>query len=102
MNFVDEQAGETSHQRHKFSRLHFARKTSAEDNLTDMMKEALTWSDPKLSYLSYTCGHRVQKRDPEFEAEMSKFCIPATLDSECSMAESEDSEDDESEEDSDC
>lgn len=53
MNFVDEQSGERCHKRHKFSRPHLSRKTSAEDNLMDMMREALTWSDPKMSYLAY-------------------------------------------------
>lgn len=50
MNFVDEQAGERCHKRYKYIRPHLARKTSPENNLTDMMLNSLTWSDPKMSY----------------------------------------------------
>lgn len=53
MNFVDEQAGERMHKRHKFSRPNLARKTTPEDNMYDIMVAALAWSDIKISYTTF-------------------------------------------------
>ncbi|XP_062710713.1 uncharacterized protein LOC115254807 [Aedes albopictus] len=52
INFIDEQAWERMHKRHKFSRSNLARKTSPEDNLYDVMVTALAWSDVKMSYIA--------------------------------------------------
>lgn len=91
MNFVDEQAGERSHKRHKFSRPHLSRKSSAEDNLTDMMRAALAWSDPKMSYLEFMASSKRKQRrnDEKFEAQIAEYIdseadVPPTTDS-CSI-----------------
>lgn len=75
MNFVDEQSGERCHKRHKFSRPHLSRKTSAVDNLEDMVRAALCWSDPKMAYLTYqsSCRRNHKPIDEEFESEMAEF-----------------------------
>ena len=75
MNYVDEQSGERCRKRHKFSRPHLSRKTSAEDNLTDMVKAALTWSDPKMSYLAYKMKSpsKRSKFDKDGEDQMNEY-----------------------------
>lgn len=75
MNHVDEQSGERCHKRHKFARPHLSRKTSANDNLVDMMKAALAWSDTKMSYLEYQKSSHPKswKIDETFEAEMEQY-----------------------------
>lgn len=74
MNFVDEQAGERCHRRYKYARPHLARKTSAQDNLTDMLKHSLTWSDPKMSFLEYKLQPRKAEND-EFSRRMSWYTV---------------------------
>ena len=56
------------------SRLNFARKTSAEENLADMMRDALAWSDPKISNM-WVNGKSIIKHDELFEANLLKFCV---------------------------
>lgn len=76
MSFVDEQAGERMHKRHKFNRPNLARKTSPEDNLHDIMSTALAWSDPKLSYITYHEERMRKKRnDEEHTAELCDYYV---------------------------
>ena len=69
MNFYDEQAGERCHKRFKHARSHLARQTSPEDNLMDMLKLSLTWSDPEMSDGAIR-SHAIPKKDRK-DAEFS-------------------------------
>lgn len=74
MNFVDEQSGERLHKRHKFVRRQLSRKTSPESNLADMMVDALTWSDPKLSYHAHHIRSQcTESKDAEFKKTMELY-----------------------------
>lgn len=98
MNFVDEQAGEKCHKRYKFSRPHLSRKTSGEDQLSDMMRDALAWSDLKMADpLVRTEGPRqTGYKDKQFDKLLEKFCRDSHADSDDfdSESDSTDSDDD--------
>lgn len=75
MNFVDEQAGERCHKRYKYARPHLARKTSGKDNLTDLLRHSLTWSDPKMSYLEYKLQPKSRAEHDEFSRRMAWYTV---------------------------
>lgn len=76
LNFADEQAGERCHRRSKFGRTHLSRKTSAEDNIIDMMRLSLVWSDPKLSDLEIrTERKRKAYDDTDFSEKMAYYYL---------------------------
>lgn len=95
LNFVDEQSGEKSHKRYKYSRPHLSRKNSAEDNLSDMMSCALAWSDPKMSYLSIKKCKRSKQRigDDIFETKMQEYFVDETVENIENDDDSEDNSD---------
>lgn len=74
MNFVDEQSGERCHKVYKFIRPHLARKTSPEENLTDMMTEALTRSDPKLACF-FNQSRQSRSTDARFEERLDEYTL---------------------------
>lgn len=78
MSFVDEQAGERCHKKYKFSRTHLSRKTSAEDQMSDMMRSALAWSDMKMAdHIIRTERPRRQRfPDKKFDLLMAEYyCV---------------------------
>lgn len=94
LNFIDEQSGERSHKRYKYSRPHLARKTSPEDNLTDMMRVSLAWSDPKLSDLEYRSKpHKARDSEADFTREMARFYAYPEIVEETSAINSDEDED---------
>ncbi|XP_065089025.1 uncharacterized protein LOC135710388 [Ochlerotatus camptorhynchus] len=74
MNFVDEQSGERCHKVYKFIRPHLARKTSPEENLTDMMTETLTRSDPKLACF-FNQSRQSRSTDARFEERLDEYTL---------------------------
>lgn len=97
LNFIDEQSGERSHKRYKYSRPHLARKTSSEDNLTDMMRVSLAWSDPKLSDLEFRSKpHKAGESDSDFTHEMARFYANPEICEEASVSNSDKDDDSES------
>lgn len=79
MNFVDEQAGERCRKKYKFSRTHLSRKSSAEDQMTDMMRSALAWSDMKMAdHIIREEGSKKQRfRDEEFNLHLAEYYCEA-------------------------
>lgn len=74
LSFADEQAGERCHKRSKYGRTYLSRKTSPENNLEDMMRLSLTWSDPKHADQDVP-AERSRKRikDELFERQMTFY-----------------------------
>lgn len=74
MSYIDEQAGERCHKRYKHARPFHARKTSPEDNLLDIMRLSLAWSDPKLSTIDVMLAKPNHETiDNSFAKKMAEF-----------------------------
>lgn len=75
MSFLDEQAGERCHKRYKHGRTHLARKTSPEDNLLDLMRLSLAWSDIKMSHQEFLTNNKKRHAagDSEFALMMTFY-----------------------------
>lgn len=73
MSFVDEQPGERGHKRWRHARTHLSRKTSPEDNLLDIFKLALAWSDPKLADMNARSKPPKPRKDEEFTRKLAEF-----------------------------
>lgn len=103
MDCSDEQPGERVHKRIKHGRLNLARNTSPEDNLLDLERMSLIWSDPKLSDMAIRTKKREgrKRKDETFLAQMSFYY----KDDNCDTASSDDDEsnsDDDDDSDCDC
>lgn len=72
---MDEQAGERCHKRYKHARTHLARKTNPEDNLLDVMRQSLTWSDLKMSHLEFyqRTSYTRHEKDKNFGKLMTQY-----------------------------
>lgn len=72
MNFIDEQSGERCHKRYKNARCSLARKTSPEDNLLDIMRMSLSWSDPNITHLEVR-PRASKSKDADFQQQLEYY-----------------------------
>lgn len=80
MAFYYEEGGESLHRRNKENRLFSARKTSPEDNLTDILVSALSWSDPSVAVLINSSKPATKNhKDLEFSKELEKYYLPPSV-----------------------
>ena len=95
---MDEQAGERCHKLYKKARTQLARKSTPEENITDMMKMSLAWSDPKMSYTENYCRRSARSPDATFSREMQiYFADPKENNIDCDIYEDQDEDHEEHE-----
>lgn len=82
----------------KYGRTHYARKTSAIDNLTDIMRLSLSCSDPMFAEIDVRSEPRKVVKDEAFEACMAYYVIDESGDESADTGNSETDEDEEFEE----
>lgn len=95
LSFIDEQSGERCHKRYKHARLHLARKTSPEDNLTDMMRMSLAWSDPKMSHLEFQSQRQSVKKSDDFSRKLEFYFATNKQDTQTSLDHNSDTDESE-------